>query len=219
MVAEVVIPLFPLGVVLLPEMPLPLHIFEERYKLMIGECLEDDREFGIVYFDGTQVKNVGCTARILKVMRRYDDGKIDIMTIGEKRFYIREIHETKAYLEATIVYFDDDSTQADTGIAELAEEGIRLLKQVNLLSGKQGDSFVVDASNHKVLSFLIPSSEGFTLGEKQEFLEMTSSYERLKKGIKLLRKAIERIKITREIKNLIGGNGHIRRYLSGLNRP
>ena len=117
MVAEVVIPLFPLGVVLLPEMPLPLHIFEERYKLMIGECLEDDREFGIVYFDGTQVKNVGCTARILKVMRRYDDGKIDIMTIGEKRFYIREIHETKAYLEATIVYFDDDSTQADTGIA------------------------------------------------------------------------------------------------------
>lgn len=219
MVAEVVIPLFPLGVVLLPEMPLPLHIFEERYKLMIGKCLEEDREFGIVYFDGAQVKNVGCTARILKVMRRYDDGKMDIMTIGEKRFYIREIHETKAYLEATIVYFDDDSTQADTGVGELAEEGIRLLKQVNLLSGKQGDSFVVDASNHKVVSFLISSSEGFTLGEKQEFLEMTSSYERLKKGIKSLRKVIERIKITKEIKNLIGGNGHIGRYLSDLNHP
>ena len=77
------IPLFPLGLVLLPQMPLPLHIFEERYKLMIGECLEKNEEFGIVYFNGTDIQAIGCTASIHKVVKRYNDGRLDILTRGD----------------------------------------------------------------------------------------------------------------------------------------
>ena len=82
MQSENTIPLFPLGLVLLPQMPLPLHIFEERYKLMIGECLRENRQFGIVYFNGTDIQTAGCTASILKVMKRYEDGRLDILTRG-----------------------------------------------------------------------------------------------------------------------------------------
>ena len=64
------IPLFPLGLVLMPQMPLPLHIFEERYKLMIGECLAENKEFGIVYFNGTDIQSVGCTASIESILKR-----------------------------------------------------------------------------------------------------------------------------------------------------
>ena len=75
------IPLFPLGLVLLPKMNLPLHIFEERYKLMISECLADSRPFGILYFDGDSIHSSGCTARITEVVERYDDGRMDILTL------------------------------------------------------------------------------------------------------------------------------------------
>ena len=70
MAKEVIIPLFPLGVVLLPEMPMPLHIFEPRYKKMIGECLDENKPFGIVYYSGNKIRSVGCSARIVEVLKR-----------------------------------------------------------------------------------------------------------------------------------------------------
>ena len=78
-----IIPLFPLGVVLLPQMELPLHIFEERYKVMINECLEQEREFGVVHYDGTDIRSIGCTAKILGVVKHYEDGRMDIVTRGK----------------------------------------------------------------------------------------------------------------------------------------
>ena len=90
------IPLFPLGLVLLPKMALPLHIFEDRYKQMIAECLAEDRPFGILHFDGKTVASVGCTARVVQVLKKYEDGRMDIMTRGEDRFVVREWIEKKA---------------------------------------------------------------------------------------------------------------------------
>jgi Lon protease-like protein len=78
------IPLFPLGLVLLPGMALPLHIFEERYKQMISECLAARTSFGIIWFDGQSIHSVGCTARVIKVLHRYEDGRMDILTKGER---------------------------------------------------------------------------------------------------------------------------------------
>jgi ATP-dependent Lon protease len=80
------IPVFPLGVVLLPQMKMPLHIFEKRYKVMINGCIDQEKPFGIVYFDGKQIQKIGCAASITKVLKRYGDGRMDILTIGEKRF-------------------------------------------------------------------------------------------------------------------------------------
>ena len=129
MKSEDTIPLFPLGLVLMPQIPLPLHIFEERYKLMIGECLAEDREFGIVYFNATDIQTAGCTARILKVIKRYSDGRLDILTRGQRRYLIKEIFDNKAYLEAGITYFDDDEPTDISDCHDLVEKGITLLKQ------------------------------------------------------------------------------------------
>jgi len=96
---------------------------------MIGECLAEDKEFGIVYYNATDIQTAGCTAGILKVIKRYDDGRLDILTHGQRRFLIKEIHDNKAYLEARITYFDDDEQSDNSGCQDLADRGIALLKQ------------------------------------------------------------------------------------------
>jgi len=139
---ETTIPLFPLGLVLLPHIPLPLHIFEERYKLMIGECLAENRDFGIVYFNATDIQAVGCTAKILKVIKRYDDGRLDILTRGQNRFLIKEMNDKKAYLEARVTFFDDEGQEDQRACQELADKGMDLMKQyASILQTQEGYGF------------------------------------------------------------------------------
>ena len=124
------IPLFPLGLVLLPDMLLPLHIFEERYKQMVTECLAEERSFGIVLFDGQAIHPVGCLARISEVLERYDDGRMDIMTKGGARFVIRELVEDKAYMEARVLFFDDDKEANGDDLAAVIDHALNLLREV-----------------------------------------------------------------------------------------
>jgi Lon protease-like protein len=216
MQSESTIPLFPLGLVLMPQIPLPLHIFEERYKLMIGESLAEDREFGVVYFNATDIQTAGCTARILKIIRRYEDGRLDILTRGQRRYLIKEMYDNKAYLEARVTYFDDEELADNSGCQDLADKGMALLKQfTSILESQEGFDFT-EKMDFKAISFLIAGCEGFSHEEKQRFLEMTSTGERLKKCVDSLEKTIERMKITAEIHKIIGGNGNIKR-LSGSN--
>lgn len=211
MQSETTIPLFPLGLVLLPETPLTLHIFEERYKLMIGECLTEDREFGIAFFDATDIQSAGCTAKILKVLKRYDDGRLDILTSGQRRFLIREIFENKAYLEANVSYFDDDDQTEYHSCKDLAEKGLVLLKQFTSFLASAEEYHFTEKMDCKTISFLIAGCEGFSHEEKQRFLEMTSTSERLKKSVESLENIIKRMKITAEIHQIIGGNGDVKR--------
>jgi Lon protease-like protein len=211
MQSESTIPLFPLGLVLIPLIPLPLHIFEERYKLMIGECLAEDKEFGIVYYNATDIQSIGCTARILKIIKRYDDGRLDILTHGQRRFLIKEIHDNKAYLEAGITYFDDEDRPDKSGCQVLADKGIALLKQFSSILESPEEYDFTEEMNFKSISFLIAGCEGFSHEEKQRFLEMTSTSERLEKSVEALENIIKRMKITAEIHKIIGGNGNIKR--------
>jgi Lon protease-like protein len=206
------IPLFPLGLVLLPQMPLPLHIFEERYTLMIGECLGKNEEFGIVYFNGTDIQAIGCTASIHKVVKRYNDGRLDILTRGENRFEINEIVDHKPYLEAGVTFFDDKLEEDTDACQELADNGMNLLKQFAGISGVQGEYGFAEVMDFKSISFLIAGCEGFGFEEKQKFLEMSSTRERLEKSVGSLARIIERTKITAEIQKIIGGNGNMRRF-------
>jgi len=206
------IPLFPLGLVLLPQMPLPLHIFEERYKLLIGECLANNKEFGIVYFNGTDIQAIGCTASIQKVLKRYEDGRLDILTRGENRFEINEMYDHKPYLEAGVTLFDDELEDKTTASQKLADNGMNLLKQFAGISGVQGEYVFAEIMDLKSISFLIAGCEGFSYEEKQKFLEMSSTYERLEKSVGSLAKIIDRTKITTEIQKIIGGNGNMRRF-------
>ena len=212
MPSRITIPLFPLGLVLLPQMPLPLHIFEERYKLMIGECLEKNEEFGIVYFNGTAIQAIGCTASIQRVLKRYNDGRLDILTRGENRFEINEMVDHKPYLEAGITFFDDKLEENTDACQELADNGMNLLKQFAGISGVQGEYGFAEIMDFKFISFLIAGCEGFSYEEKQKFLEMSSTRERLEKSVGSLARIIERTKITAEIQKIIGGNGNMKRF-------
>ena len=213
--SETIIPIFPLGLVLLPEMSLPLHIFEERYKSMIKVCMEQSMEFGIVYFIGKQFQTKGCTARIIKILKRYDDGRLDIMTHGENRFTIKELFDEKPYLEAKVEFFDDQpekDTRAEN-FQRLAQRGIQLLRQLNTTADQYENNQFTRRPAIKSASFSIASFDGFSFEEKQRFLEMTSTLQRLRKTVNALEKIAERLSITREIERIIGGNGKLPKSL------
>ena len=210
MVGAATIPLFPLEVVLMPSMPLPLHIFEERYKLMVDECLEQNNEFGVIYQKNGDMKKAGCTAKIVQVLRRFEDGRLDIMTQGVNRFRIEDINEEKPYIQADVLYFDDHSEERTKEIDRLIRDGIELLKQWDLLTGKTRDYAAITALDHKTVSFLFSYSDGFTPDEKQEFLELISTNERIAQSVESLRKVVEHTKITEEVKRIAGGNGKLR---------
>jgi Lon protease-like protein len=204
---EPVIPLFPLGLVLLPRMPLPLHIFEERYKLMIAECIERQAAFGIVFFNGSDIQTTGCTASMLKVLKHYSDGRLDILTHGEKRFVIKEMYDRKPYMEGRVTFFDDVPDENAGACQQLARSGMALLKQFATIADMQNGYGFSERMDSGSISFVIAGCEGFSQEEKQQFLEMTSTYKRLRKCVAALEKIIERTKITSEIRKIIGGNG------------
>jgi Lon protease-like protein len=205
---KTLIPLFPLGVVLLPGQPLPLHIFEERYKQMIGECLDGEDVFGVVAYTGSQIKDAGCTARVTDVLKRYEDGRLDIMAVGERRFVISEQDESKPYLQGWVEFFNDEEEELEDRDRELALKGLILHDELSRLLGSTSTHGGSGAMELQEISFVLAGSQGFSLEEKQAFLEMTSTRERIRKAVPALEKLIERFKLTLEIKRIIGGNGH-----------
>ena len=106
------LPLFPLQLVVFPRTRLPLHIFEERYKEMVGDAIRDESEFGIVLAKKDGIVNAGCTVKVEKVMEMYPDGRMDILTRGERRFEIEGLNEEKDYLRAEVNFFDDEDDAA-----------------------------------------------------------------------------------------------------------
>jgi Lon protease-like protein len=123
-----IIPLFPLSVVLLPSMPLPLHIFEDRYKEMMGEIIPAKAEFGVVFAKDDGIVNIGCTATVERVMRRYDDGRLDLLAIGQRRFQIESLDQEKSFLRAEVQFFnDDDATEVPLDLRQRATAAYRTL--------------------------------------------------------------------------------------------
>ena len=112
------IPLFPLEVVLFPEAALPLHIFEDRYKEMVGVCLEEKIGFGVVCAQREGLAVVGCTAEIVRILERYPDGRMDILCQGAKRFEIENLDNTRSFLQAEVDFFGDDGLPATRAMRE-----------------------------------------------------------------------------------------------------
>ncbi len=107
---EELLPLFPLQLVLFPGAELPLHIFEERYKQMIGEVMRGGSEFGIVQAGEKGIVNTGCTASIEKVLKKYPDGRMDLLTVGRRRFEIILLNDEKPFLRGAVEFFDDEQS-------------------------------------------------------------------------------------------------------------
>lgn len=206
--AGTVIPLFPLGVVLLPGMSLPLHIFEERYKLMIGECLEHRSEFGVIFEEKEQLEDVGCTARVRQVLRRYPDGRLDIVSVGSARFRLLEVREGKPWLEAVVEPVVDSEPADDAVSAHLAERATALLVQLSGMLGRPADLPGLRRLSREELSFRVAAANGFAPEERQQMLESTSTADRLQRGVDGLERILERLRKAIEARRLTGGNGH-----------
>ena len=212
--AEVLLPLFPLEVVLLPEAPLPLHVFEDRYKRMIGECLEaqsrgsDREEFGVVLAREGEMQKVGCSARILEVTRRYDDGRLDILTAGIRRFEVLYTTDEKPYLEGGVVFFDDaEESEAPTDketqrVRDMLREFVRRTPQaleVPIDLPGPGDYY---------LSFRIAALLPADLAFKQQLLSVRSEADRLRRVAQAIELLTKKFDWTRKARELAGGNGH-----------
>ena len=180
------IPLFPLNTVLLPEFPLPLHIFEERYKLLVDYYVTNDIAFGVVYADGNRIKKVGCTAKIVQVYNKYEDGKMDILTLGQNRFKLLNVSEDELYLSGEIKYFDDEDEEESPELFELSQKAIDILQKLGKLKIKNEFLKYIKQLDLKVISFVVSSIGGFSNSEKQKFLEMNSTSERLEKTVEIL---------------------------------
>ncbi len=102
------LPLFPLDLVLFPGTPLPLHIFEPRYREMISECLDRKKSFGVVRAKEEGVAEIGCTAEIITVAKKYPDGRMDIMTEGRERFEVMQVNQERSFLQAEVLYLQDE---------------------------------------------------------------------------------------------------------------
>jgi Lon protease-like protein len=129
------IPLFPLQVVVFPRTQLPLHIFEERYKEMVGNAIQDHSEFGIVLAKDDGIVNAGCTVMVEKVLERYPDGRMDIVTRGQRRFEILSLNEEKDYLQGEVTFFDDEDLEATP--AELRDQALTNYRALSHLSASR----------------------------------------------------------------------------------
>ena len=173
---ESLLPLFPLELVLLPGVPLPLHIFEPRYKEMIAECLEQKKPFGIVRASEEGVADIGCTAEIVSVTKKYDDGRMDILTRGVERFEVIEVNEERAFLQAEISVVPDDQEESDRPASELIEDAVRLHAEIAKLAGAEPSGADESSGN---LSFLLAGSLPLDLDFKQNLLSTLSEAKRL----------------------------------------
>jgi Lon protease-like protein len=108
-----------------------LHIFEDRYKEMVGNAIRDGSEFGIVLAKDEGIVNSGCTVKVEKVLHQYPDGRMDIMTMGHRRFEIQRLNEERDFLQGEVTYFDDeDSTPASPELREMAVTNYRSLNEL-----------------------------------------------------------------------------------------
>ena len=133
--ASRLIPLFPLHVVVFPRTRLMLHIFEERYKEMIGNAIRDGSEFGIVLAKDEGIVSAGCTVAVEKVVQMYPDGRMDILAAGRRRFEISNLNEEKEWLEGEVSFFDDDDFAPAP--ADLREQAVARYRELNQLASSR----------------------------------------------------------------------------------
>jgi len=201
------IPLFPLNVVLMPGTPLPLHIFEERYKQMVNECLDSETEFGMVLADEDGTRGVGCTARIVELVQRFEDGRMVILVEGSRRFKVNNIMTGKPYYVGDVDYLEDG---ADDDVSSLAEECVALLERV-VEAATEGSVDIEIEPPYRNLSFAIAGRIEFDLETRQQILELLTEKERLEKVKELLTEAADKLERDRQTRKLAETNGHLRK--------
>lgn len=188
MASTQLLPLFPLELVLFPGAPLPLHIFEPRYRQMVGHAIESKSEFGVILAEESEMSAVGCTAVVEQVIKRYDDGRFDIVTRGRQRFRVLEINEEKECLRAVVDFFQDESS--DSAVPAVVEEALSLAAEVaQALHVDLPEEFSIDEPQ---ASFAVASVLPLELSFKQELVEDRSERHRMNVLVEHLAKVLDR---------------------------
>jgi len=197
------LPLFPLGVVLLPGTELPLHIFEDRYKEMIGEVIRERIEFGVVLANEKGIVNTGCTATVEKVLKEYPDGRMDIMTQGRRRFEIMRINDERSFLRGAVEFFDDE--EFEPASPEVQQRAIERYNELRALSSNEPLDLAGASSQQLSFHLAQPVSD---LPFRQLMLSLRSERERLRQLAEFLSGYLVRQRRVQHVKDVAPRNGH-----------
>src|SRR5690348_6491199 len=198
------IPLFPLDLVLLPGVPLPLHIFEPRYKEMIKECIEQKKHFGLIRNHGESLATIGCTAEILQILKTYPDGRMDILAEGNKRFEVLQLNQERSFLQAVVFFLEDEEHPA---ASEDIATAVRLHGEIMQLAGAQPEH--EEEEDSKQLAYRLAGSMPFDPDFQQALLEMNSEAERMRAIISFFERILPVLQRNARAKRKAGGNGHV----------
>jgi Lon protease-like protein len=196
-------PLFPLGLVALPSELIPLHIFEERYKTMIGRCLEEESEFGIVWMADDGLRPVGCACEIAEVLERLPDGRVNLIARGTRPFRIEERQEELPYPAGTVEFLADRDEYADPDAAEEAHAAYaELVRQAT-------DRTPDPAEIGEMSAYQMAATVEFGLDAKQGLLDLRSETGRMKLVTRLFRAAVKRLDFIERAQARARSNGKV----------
>ncbi|MFY9690843.1 MAG: LON peptidase substrate-binding domain-containing protein [Candidatus Acidiferrales bacterium] len=198
------IPLFPLDVVLLPEMALPLHIFEPRYRVMIARCLDETIEFGMILAANNNIAAMGCTAQIVRRIRDYPDGRLDIATEGRAVFRLVELLDEKEYYEGVVEYVTDVPSNLDSAKrAELVAEFERCHEFLFGQPWMQGPG-----EDESTLAYRIAALLPIEIEKRQALLESRSESARREMVFGWVQGLLPKLSERERARKRAGGNGH-----------
>jgi uncharacterized protein len=201
--------LFPLNVVLFPGSLIELHIFEERYRTMIRQCLDEHREFGVVLHENNQLHSIGCSALVREVSHSYPDGSYDIIAEGRSIFRLKDISQADAG------YFQGDTESVDEEPAAVPQSVLsRVIALFNAMLDivyPAGHAAAVFNSPSDRIAFQIAEKAGLELPERQRILETLSETRRLEMLADHLETTIPRLKEEKEIRRVVANDGYLPR--------
>jgi Lon protease-like protein len=196
--------LFPLELVLLPGERVPLHIFEDRYKDLIGECLAEGTEFGLVLEDGDGLRMVGTRTAVVELIDTFDDGRMNVLTEGRDRFRILAVTEGRSFRTAEVEPLTDDEDAVSPAEIEEALTAFR-----RLVADAGADEIDEPSAGSPTLSFDLASRVDFGHELKQELLELRSEGARLRRLAGLLGRAVDTLARERDVRARASGNGKV----------
>jgi Lon protease-like protein len=197
-------PLFPLGIVALPSEPIPLHIFEQRYKTMIGECLADEREFGIVWLSDEGLREIGCACAIERVLERMDDGRMNILAKGTRPLRVVERQGHLAYPAGVVEFVEDRPDPDDPALRQEAQAAYAAL--VKRATDTDPDAEALAGMG----AYEMAATVDFGLQAKQGLLDLRSENARLRLVTRLFRAAIKRLDFVDRAQARARSNGKVR---------
>jgi Lon protease-like protein len=197
-------PLFPLGIVALPEEVIPLHIFEERYKTMMNECIDEEREFGIVWLSDDGLRDIGCACRIEQVLERMDDGRMNLLARGTRPIRVLERQGHLAYPAGVIEYVEDRDDEVDPELVQGAREAYAELV-MRATDREPTEEELADMS-----AYAMAATVDFGLDAKQGLLDLRSENARLRLVARLFRAAMKRLDFVDRAQARARSNGKVR---------